>query len=123
MKMPETTLTGGLLISLMPLFVIGAVVIIALTSLAIKKLGLFEKRTKEVDIHNHRKRCDAHEDLIKALAKFETRQAANISNLKSGRDQFKELQDEIECLKIGLYVLIESSGAKMPEVLKGVKVR
>ena len=50
--MPDNTITSGLLISLMPLFVIGAVVLIALTALAIKKLGLFEKPSKEVNINN-----------------------------------------------------------------------
>jgi TolA-binding protein len=119
-EMIDANVTSGMFLTLIPLFVFGAVVLIGLTALAIKKLGLFEK--KEVSINTSSKRCNAHEELIKALSKFETQQATNITNLKNGKDQFKEIQGEIEALKIGLYVLIESSGAKMPEVLKGVKV-
>jgi hypothetical protein len=127
---PAAAKIGQMIIDYGPIFIFGTVVIVALTALAIKKLGLFNKNEKPVLELGQGGRCGGHEKLMRVvnkvetqIAKVQTQQNANMSALKNGKNRFETLHGEIEVLKIGLYVLIAQSGAEMPEVLKGVKVK
>lgn len=129
----EYSTFGKMMIDHAPFIVIGAVSIIGLTMLILRKAGLLilnkekpnHEACKHCDLANNNNKivkCESHEALCSTVDKMDARQKlmkqqqdSHTSALKNGKQEFKDIKDHIANLRVGVAVLLERSGGAPKE--------
>lgn len=129
---------GKMMFDHLPYILIGVVSLIGMTMLLLRKLGLLifkHEKGDKGEICKHCEifkdnggsevkvlKCDTHDLLSNAVKDIERRQNLMLQRqeghrdaLKNGKKEFKQIQDNIANLRVGVAVLLERSGGKVKE--------
>lgn len=127
---------GRMMIDHAPYLVAGAVSIIGITMVILRKAGVLffgsEKKAHEDCKHCEKNgdnnnnapkiKCDSHETLCDVVDKIDKRQAQMFATqdshgkaLANGKKEFRAIQEKIGNLRVGIAVLLERSGGAVKE--------
>lgn len=129
---------GHMIFDHLPYLIAGAVSIVGMTILILRKVGiLIFKHEKEEGLCKHCEvyknngkgnkdvrviKCDTHDLLAGAVKDIEDRQNTMIQRqddhqqaLRNGKKEFKQIQDNIANLRVGVAVLLERTGGRVKE--------